>query len=189
MFRKKIPMRIAPWLAVAAFACAAAAIPQTPGDTPAPADNQELKTLFEQDQADRANAAPGGDLLAVAKRDGLRLARVKELYVSGVPRTGADWFHAALILQHGPDATDTLLAHEMAIAALAAGDPRARWLAAATEDRFLRRLGRPQRFGTQYESTGGPATLAETDPGVTDHLRAAVSVPPLPQSGATFPAK
>ena len=182
-------MRVTALMAVAAAAFATAAISQTPGDPRAAVDNEELKTLFAQDQADRATPVAGGDLLAMAKRDELRLARVKELYAAGAPRTGADWFHAALVLQHGADAADILLAHEMAIAALAAGDPRARWLTAATEDRFLRRIGRPQRFGTQYESTGGPMALAETEPGVTDHLRAAVAVPPLPPPGATFPAQ
>jgi hypothetical protein len=150
-----------------------------------PEDDVELKALFDQDQADRRTS--GGsleELLARAKRDEERLARVKELYVAGVPRTGADWFHAALVLQHAQEADDILLAHEMALASIAAGDPRARWLAAATEDRFLRRIGRSQRFGTQYESTEGPPTLAETATGVTDHLREALSVPPLPEPGA-----
>jgi hypothetical protein len=76
----------------------------------------------------------------------------------------------------------------MTIAALVLGEPRAAWLAAATEDRFLRGLGRAQRFGTQYESSGpsSPMRLAEVEGGVTDALRKVLKVPPLPEPGAEF---
>ena len=151
--------------------------------------NEELRTLFEADQADRQRSHSEIDWAVVSRRDAVRLRRVKELYHSGAVLTGKDWFRAALVLQHSPVADDHLLAHEMCIAALALGERSAASLAAATEDRFLRGIGRRQRFGTQYEGAGhsGPLVLAEIEQGVTDALRAVLDVPPLPPAGTEFP--
>jgi hypothetical protein len=79
-----------------------------------------------------------------------------------------------MILQHGSTPEDYLLAHEFCVVAIIKGknDQAARWLAAASEDRFLMSLDRPQRFATQYRSiNGGPVHLYELDPSVTDELR------------------
>src|SRR5207247_9723638 len=103
---------------------------------------------------------------------GARLGRTRELYASGSPRTASDCFHAALILQHSSEADDYLLAHEMSVAAVAQGQKDARWLAAASEDRFLMKIGRMQRFGTQYEPADEPGRyrLAPTEHQRTDRL-------------------
>ena len=45
---------------------------------------------------------------------------------------------------------ECLLAHVLAVAALAKGDDRGVWLSAAALDRYLQEIGRPQVFGTQY---------------------------------------
>lgn len=140
--------------------------------------------MFKEDQADRAPAEKEGkrvDWSVVAKRDEARLARVKELYAANRLRTGADYYHAAMVLQHAQVAEDFLLAHELCVVAIGKGEERAKWLAAASQDRYLMNIGRPQRFGTQYRSNG-PGTdwyLYETDTGVTDELRKAYNVPPL----------
>ena len=75
----------------------------------------------------------------------------------------------------------------MCVAALAQGEKGAKWLVAASEDRFLMAIGRKQRFGTQYEAAAEPGKfrLAPTDPQVTDELRAAVGAPPLADAKAT----
>src|SRR5262249_23106860 len=67
------------------------------------------------------------------------------------------------------------------IVAIAKGEENAKWLAAATEDRFLMNIGRPQRFATQYRSDGPNAEfkLYTVGPGVTDELRRALNVPTL----------
>jgi hypothetical protein len=79
---------------------------------------------------------------------------------------------------------DFLLAHEFCVVALAKGEKEARWLAAATEDRFLMNLGRPQRFGTQYRSADpdDPVRLHKVGPGVTDGLRKEMGVPSLAEA-------
>ena len=152
------------------------------------ANNKELALIFEADQADRKLPVKEIDWQVVSKRDGRRLARVKELYQEGQLETGRDWFRAAVVLQHSQSPDDHLLAHEMCIAALALGEKGAASLAAATEDRFLRGISRKQRFGTQFTASGpdAPLLLAETDEGVTDQLRAVLNVPPLPAPGAEF---
>ena len=105
------------------------------------------------------------------------------LYKTGALRTGNDYYHAAMILQHSQRPDDFLLAHEFCIVAVAKGNRRALWLAAATEDRFLMNIKRPQRFGTQYRSVGdGPMTLYRMGSGVTDELRTELKVPTLAEA-------
>ena len=147
-------------------------------------DNEELARLFREDQADRK--PPSGkpiDWAIVAGRDKARLARVKELYTRNGLQTGADYYHAAMLLQHGGVPEDYLLAHEFCVVANSRGknDRDTRWLAAASEDRFLMNIGRPQRFGTQYQSVGpnSPMKLYTVDSGVTDELRRMLDVPSL----------
>jgi hypothetical protein len=149
-----------------------------PAALPASEVSGELARLFEEDQGDRSSEAI--DWVAIVRRDAVRLARVKELYAGGRLRSGADYYRAAMILQHSTAVADYLLAHELSVVALGLGEVRAGWLAAAAEDRFLMNLGRPQRFGTQYRSVGeGPLRLYPVDRAVTDSLRAALGVPAL----------
>ena len=61
---------------------------------------------------------------------------------------------------------------------------RAKWLAAASEDRFLGSIGRNQRFGTQYK-THDPDPQWRLDPvddDVTDLTREAWSVPSIAEA-------
>jgi hypothetical protein len=151
---------------------------------PAAKDDEELARLFREDQADRKAAKI--DWAVVGPRDRKREARVKELYKGNRLRTGADCYHAAMVLQHGPAPEDYLLAHELCVVAVGKGEKRAAWLAAASEDRFLMSVGRPQRFGTQFrgDAPGGKIRLYKVDPGVTDDLRRAFGVPPLADAKA-----
>ena len=181
-------MQLSAWPAYVAMAVAVAGTAVArEARTPPPSDNGELTRMFQEDQDDRKPGLHGIDWAVVKPRDDARLARTRELYASGALRTGADWLHAALILQHSSDADDYLLAHEMCVAAVAQGEKNARWLAAAAEDRFLMRIGRRQRFGTQYEPADVPGKyrLAPTDPQVTDELRAVLGTPSLAEAQAT----
>ena len=146
-----------------------------------PADNAEVMRLCAEDQADRAPGAGELDWKAVGARDAARLARVKEIYRAGELRSGPDFRQAALVLQHGNQPEDFLLAHELCVVAIAKGELDALWLCAASEDRFLMNLQRPQRFATQYRSDkpGEPMHLYEVGEDVTDDLRAAFHAPTL----------
>jgi len=148
---------------------------------PAP-QRSEVSRICAEDQADRS-PPPGQaiDWTVVGPRDAARLARVKELYRSGALVTGKDFHDAALVLQHGPEPEDYLLAHELCVVAISKGELDALWLCAASEDRFLMNLDRPQRFATQYRSGGPdePMSLYEVGDGVTDGLREAFRCPSL----------
>jgi len=149
-------------------------------------DNQELVRLMDEDQADRTpDDAKSIDWKLVGPRDASRLSRVKELYSKNQLQTGGDYYHAAMILQHGDVAEDYLLAHELCVVAISKGDTRATWLAAASEDRFLMNIDRPQRFATQFRCDGLPNCeyhLYKLDAGVTDELRRVLDVPSLAEA-------
>lgn len=151
-------------------------------DAPLTRDHEELARLCAEDQADRS--AQAIDWEVVGQRDGVRLARVKELYAANQLATGADFYHAAMVLLHGWEAEDVLLAHELSVLAISKGEDRAVWLAAATEDRFLMKIGRPQRFGTQYQGDGdGTYKLYQVADGVTDAHRQQMRAPSLVEAG------
>ena len=141
--------------------------------------SKELAQMFAEDQGDRT--VPPIDWDTVRPRDAARLGRVKRFYHGQALKTGMDFYHAAMILQHSPNIDDYLLAHEFCVVAISQGVEQAKWLAAASEDRFLMNTGRPQRFGTQYRinKPSGGWSLYEVGPEVEDSLRSAFNVPPL----------
>jgi len=159
---------------------------QTPS-APATRNNPELARLMQEDQADRTPDDPKSiDWKIVGPRDAARLKRVKELYAQNQLKTGGDYYHAAMILQHSDVADDFLLAHELCVAAISKGDARGKWLAAASEDRFLMNIGRPQRFATQFRCDGPNCKfqLYKVDEVVTDELRSVLDVPSLAEAKA-----
>ncbi len=151
-------------------------------------DNQELKRLHDEDQADRT--PPKGkeiDWAIVGPRDVARLTRVKELLTQNLLQTGNDYYRAALVLQHGEEPEDFLLSHEFCVIAIAKGknDKDTKWLAASSEDRFLMNIGRPQRFATQFRFEGnGPIQLYQVGPGVTDEMRRIMGLHSLAEAKA-----
>lgn len=151
-------------------------------------DNAELKRMYEDDQAARKPAYDGKpiDVLAMSQGDDLRERRVKEMYFCNELKTGADYYHAAMILQHGLEPDDFLLCHDFSVIAIGKGELRAKWLAAASMDRFLNAIGRPQRFGTQFGMArpGFPVKLRPVDPNITDQLRNEFGVRPLAEQMA-----
>jgi hypothetical protein len=138
-------------------------------------NNDELKRLCTEDQADRnPTKSKPIDWSIVTPRDKERLKRVKELYAENAVETAADYDCAAIVLQHGDAAEDVLLAHELWVVAISKGmnDKDTLSLVAASEDRFLIKIGRAQRFGTQLHSEmNGPVQLYPVDSEVTDGLR------------------
>lgn len=138
--------------------------------------NEELAQLCEADQADRRGSI-SSDL---GKRDGVRRKRATELIESGALQDGDDYYHAALIFQHGSEFANYWHAHELALKAAELGHRGGRWLAAAAYDRWLMKQGKPQKYGTQYVgSSDGTYHLWDVDPETTDEERAQWSVPPL----------
>ena len=146
------------------------------------ANNPELKLIYQEDQAERAKGQKPG--LDAAERDRERLKRVAELLDAGAARTADDFFHAAQVYNHGSIAEDYLRAHELAVLAASKGNTQALFLSAASLDRFLRAIGRPQVFGTQYTRQGNMATMEPFDRSMSDALRTAFGVPSLKEQEA-----
>ncbi len=149
--------------------------------------SEELARLFAEDQSDRTPPPPGLiDWDVVGPRDSVRLARVKQMCQGQHLTTGMDHYHAAMILQHAHEPDDYLLAHELCVVAISQGVEQAKWLAAASEDRYLMNMGRPQRFGTQYRADlrGKNWSLYSVDPEFSDGMRRAFNVPTLSEAQA-----
>ena len=141
--------------------------------------HEELRVLYEEDQADRRANQLTPDVL---ERDRAHRRRAVELLDAGVVQTGEDFFHAAMIFQHGDTLEDFLRAHELAQRAAELGHRRGGWLAAAAHDRWLMYQGRPQKYGTQYRGVGDVWELYQVDPETTDAERAEWDVPPLAEA-------
>ncbi len=129
---------------------------------------EELRALYQADQVDRQFTSPptDEDWKVISARDAERQARVCELLRGDRLAVPEDFYHAAMILQHGETAEDALLAHILATAAGFMGDERGYWLSAAALDRFLLRTRMPQRLGTQYvtASVEDPFDIDDTQP-------------------------
>lgn len=168
-------------LAAALAFLAAGALPaQAPA--PVPGNNAELERLYNEDQADREEG-PNADIdwRAVEKRDAERRARVREIVDKGGATTSMDYYHAAMVYQHGSKVPDYDEANRLAMKAVEL-DPEnkeARWLAAAAKDRSLMWQGKPQLYGTQFKKVDDRWILWEVDPTITDEERAKWGVPPL----------
>lgn len=117
-------------------------------------DNPEMAAILAADQAVRQDLAAvlaGGreGALRIHAADAVRRQQVRALLDAGALRTATDLYSAALVFQHGDTAEDYLLAHTLAVAALGEGSTASPWLAAATLDRYLQKVGQPQIYGTQ----------------------------------------
>lgn len=126
-------------------------------------------------------------------QDWLRRRRLAQLIRRGALQTPEDRYRAALILQHSFRRSGYRRAHTLAVQAAEQGYGPARWLAAATLDRWLLARNRPQKYGTQYIRADlprwamwfglflpqGPIRLWDVDPSTTDADRAEWGVEPL----------
>jgi hypothetical protein len=133
------------------------------GDVPtvpkiADADAEVLQLVI-QDQWDRGIDMFGGKRInppdlhgeTVVSRDLRRQDTVRKLISEGKVTSGRDFWFAALIFQHSVKADDVLLAHILAVTAVARGNANGKWLSAASLDRYLWDINQPQVFGTQFK--------------------------------------
>jgi hypothetical protein len=141
--------------------------------------NAELAKIYQEDQGDRQ--VDKIDWSVVGKRDAERQARVTQILAEGGAKTADDYYHAAMVYQHGDTEEEIARAHELSLKAveLDPNHPVARWLAAASRDRLLMRQGKPQLYATQYTKVDGKWVLYQVDPSVTDEERAKWDCPPL----------
>jgi len=166
-----------------------AAAPQEPSsgkkETAGPSDNERLRQMYEADQ----NARTGGsiDWAVVSREDKERRAAVLSILEEGGVRTSNDFYHAAMVFQHGETADEIRTAFGLAwLASQMDPDKKvARWLSAAAWDRIMMRQGMPQWYGTQFwkPTKNSPWELYKIDESaVTDEERARMEVPPLAEA-------
>jgi len=138
------------------------------------------------DQADRQSQPNLDQWKDIAKRDAARRSKVQAELAAGRVHTSADFFNAALVMQHGDTFEEIRMAHALATiaASLDPLDRSARWLKAASWDRLLLRQKKPQWYGTQYVSdASGKWALSQIDEtAVTDADRVELAVPTLAEA-------
>ena len=143
--------------------------------------NEELLALYNADRQEHAKQAKVNtpEYKEMRLRDLQRRERVMEIIGTSDSLSAEDYFHAAWIMNHGDTATDAEKAHRLALQASELGHRPARWLAAASYDRWQLYQGKPQKYGTNYIYNGKKDRLWDVDPSTTDEERAAWDVPPL----------
>lgn len=102
-----------------------------------------------------------------------------EMLAANKLSTAEDYYEAAHIMNHGDTIDDARTAHELALRSSEMGYRPARWLAAASYDRWQMYQGKPQKYGTNYVYDGQKDRLWDIDPQTTDEERAQWDVPPL----------
>jgi hypothetical protein len=112
-------------------------------------------------------------------RDLERREQVLQMIANGDLQAAEDFYHAAQIMNHGDISEDAENAHRLALRSAELGYRPARWLAAASYDRWQMYEGKPQKYGTNYIYDGVKDRLWDVDPATTDEERAEWDVPPL----------
>jgi hypothetical protein len=140
-----------------------------------------IAELYAADRDERVNQPKLGtpEYRAMRQRDQERRDAVQRLVADGRLQTGEDYYQAAWIMNHGDKPDDAWQAHKLALKAAELGHRPARWLSAASYDRWCMYQGRPQKYGTQYVSDGQRQRLWDVLPETTDEERATWDVPPL----------
>ena len=141
--------------------------------------NSEMQRIFQADQKDRQPGIGKIDWAAVTKSDTARRTATARLLAERKLHTGEDFERASFVFQHGDSPDDYLLAHTLAILAVARGQASAMWIAAATLDRYLQSINKPQIYGTQFLTKPKQATTQEPyNRGlVSDAVRRSLGVP------------
>ncbi|WP_226646288.1 hypothetical protein [Microbulbifer variabilis] len=151
-------------------------------------ENSHLLELFNQDQSARSIPHREIDWSSLDHEDKNRRGKVLKMLADGRIRTSKDYYHAALIFQHGSDVEDIRLAHSLATIAaiLTENKSKANWLKAATWDRLMMNLDQPQWYGTQFikDNSGNWSLYNVNSDIISDQQRIDWSVRTLDESKA-----
>lgn len=141
--------------------------------------NLEMKSIFGEDQRVRQSGLGEIDWKTVEKTDAARRDTTRKLLSGGKLHTGEDFERAAFVFQHGDSPDDYLLAHTLAIVAVARGQSAAVWIAAATLDRYLQSIHQQQIYGTQFDTPSDGPVMQEpyNRDLISDSLRRLLHVP------------
>ena len=157
-------------------------------------DHVLLREIYASDQGAREQLALGAQMTpeefaAFARGDSVRRVQVDSIVALDELQTANDYHHASMIYQHGGDSLSYKLAHEMSSKAIKLDSTHkaAKWMTAASWDRYLISVGKPQWYGTQYAFTqeAGEYFIREIDTTkVDDADRARLGVPFLAEAMA-----
>lgn len=113
--------------------------------------SKELKKLYEEDQAERADFTHADEnrLVAMLKHDRVRRIRVAEIFAKGCLKSAEDYLNAATIFQHGEVPDHFYQTYLWAKKAFDMGLEEAGAMAANGIDRYLMNTGRNQLYGGQ----------------------------------------
>ena len=151
--------------------------------SPHPAVSKRMRVIFDKDQ--EARMVEDIDWEVLNRKDTTRRVEVLGYLEQGQLSTGEDLYYAAFIFQHGNCPEHYQLANRLAEKAVLLDYNDARWIYAATLDRYLLSQDKKQKFGTQYTSTDGCTYLLEpVDSKTTDKERERYDVPPLAEAKA-----
>lgn len=173
---------------------ALAAQTSTPSTAKSPETSSAVHKLYLEDQEDAKTVTDDETNAAYLQRVQVREKTLRTMLAASQIASGLDFLEAAVIFQHGDNADDCLFGHILAMEAMVRGTASARWIAAATLDRYLQYIKQPQVFGTQYNIdrnqpvhvAGAPFPFGKTlqpynDSFVSDSMRTDFCVPTLAQ--------
>src|SRR6185312_17307513 len=140
-----------------------------------------LRRLYEEDQRDRVELVRSGIAAwpKVEDRDVAHRRKVLQMLERAQISSAKELYLAAFIFQHGACSDDYALSNKLAEAAISRGSEDAKWLYAASLDRYLVSKHLPQKFGTQFRIENGEQRLLPLDDRTTDEDRKKYNVPPL----------
>lgn len=100
---------------------------------------------------------------------------VRKLMTANELRNGMDYGLASAVVTKGNTIQDAMLAHDLAVCAVALGNTQAKPLIAVSQDLLLARLGQKQRFGTKVKD----GKLEPIEKEVPDSMRIILGLPSL----------
>ena len=142
-------MKFLPFVIACGVVGFAAQMPTSRTQNP-PKVSDAIHQLFVEDGEDVTHGISKFSEEQLDARGNGRRGKVRALLAAGELKTGEDFHEAAFIFQHGNNSEDCLFAHVLAMEAALKGSDEAKWIEAATLDRYLQLIGQPQVFGTQY---------------------------------------
>ena len=145
-------------------------------------------SLYQNDQRDRRRVfgasgikfAPQSLIRELISHDEQRRKQLHDYLKRHALKTGQDYYYAAMLLQHGNNKKHYRKAYSFAKTSSRMGYKPAFWLTAATFDRYLKSLGRHQKYGTQfYIGRDGTWKIWPYSKRTTDEERRRFHVEPL----------
>jgi hypothetical protein len=121
-----------------------------PNSQKPPEPRKSAHQLYVEDQEDTRTIKDAVTQNIYLQHVKVRQASLRASLAAGEVKTGDDFVEAAYIFQHGDTPDDFLFAHILAMEGMARGIVSAKWIAAATLDRYLQAIKQPQVFGTNY---------------------------------------